>query len=84
MTPKKRKPPAEQVDKLTFRLFPPYTEKVFQSAQAVGVSPNQFGRIATMTVADHGLLELSERLNRIEDHLIRLRKDFNEAVKDND
>jgi multidrug resistance efflux pump len=84
MTVKKKKAPAEQVEKLTFRLWPPYTEKVFRSAQAVGISPNQFGRVATMTVADQGLLELPERLARIENELIRLRKDFNEAVRNED
>lgn len=84
MTTRKRKPPEEQVEKLSFRLWPPYTEKVYRSAQAVGISPNQFGRVATMTVADQGLLELPERLARIEDELIRLRKDFNDAVRDDD
>lgn len=33
-----------------------------------------------MAVADGGLLDLSNRLQRIEDELLRLRRDFNEAV----
>ena len=82
MPTRKRKPPEQQVEKLSFRLWPPYTDKVYQIAQAIGITPNQFGRVATMTVADQGLLELPERLARIEDELIRLRKDFNEAVRD--
>lgn len=67
-------------DKLTFRLWSPYTEKVLQSANAAGLSPNQFGRLATMAMADSGLLQLTEKLARIEDEMIRLRKDFNDAV----
>ena len=75
-----RKSRREQAEKLTFRLTPRYAEKVFESATAAGVSPNQFGRLATMAIAQHGFLGLSDRLARMEEQLIRLRKDFNDAV----
>lgn len=69
-----------EVEKISFRLFPPYTEKVACQALNAKVNPNQFARIATMAVADGGLLDLSTRMQRIEDELIRLRRDFNCAV----
>lgn len=68
------------VEKITFRLFPPYTERIAEQASLARVNPNQLARIATMAAADGGLLNLSERLQRIENELIRLRKDFNDAV----
>lgn len=71
---------SKEVSKITFRLFPPYTEKVAMQATSAKVNPNQFARIATMAVADGGLLDLSQRMQRIEDELIRLRRDFNQAV----
>lgn len=75
-----RKPANAQAEKLTFRLAPRYAEKVVEAAKAAGVTPNQFGRIATMAVAQNGFLALSDRLGLIEEELIRLRKDFNDAV----
>lgn len=67
-------------DKITFRLWPPYTEKIQQMADAAKLKPNQFARVATISVADGGLLNMAARMERIEDELIRLRKDFNSAV----
>lgn len=69
-----------EIDKITFRLFPPYTERIAEQARVAKLNPNQFARVATMAVADGGLLDLSNRLQRIEDELLRLRRDFNEAV----
>lgn len=70
------------VEKLTFRLFPPYTEIVTEAARHVRLSPNEFGRVATMAAADSGLLGVHERLGKIEDELKRLRKDFNNATEE--
>lgn len=69
-----------QADKLTFRLWSPYSDKVLQRANAAGLSPNQYGRLATMAMADAGLLQLAEKLGRLENEMIRLRRDFNDAV----
>lgn len=77
-----RKNSKEQAEKLTFRLAPAYAEKVYEAATAAGVSPNQFGRIATMAIAQNGFLGLSRRLAFVEEELIRLRKDFNDAAVD--
>jgi hypothetical protein len=44
-------------------------------AAAARVKPNQFARMATMAVADNGLLDLNNRLKCIEEVLIRLRMD---------
>jgi hypothetical protein len=49
-------------------------------AEAARLKPNQFARLATISVADGGLLNVAARMERIEDELIRLRKDFNAAV----
>ncbi|MEM8671126.1 MAG: hypothetical protein AAGG48_26615 [Planctomycetota bacterium] len=71
-------------DKITFRLWPPYTEKIQEMAEAARLKPNQFARLAAISVADGGLLNMAARMERIEDELIRLRKDFNTAVRKTD
>lgn len=78
----KRKPfpVAAEVEKITFRLWAPYSNRIAQQALAARVKPNQFARIATMCVVDGELLNLSERIARIEEELTGLRRDFNEAV----
>lgn len=75
-----RKQPRTSIQKITFRLFPPYTERIVEQASLARVNPNQLARIATMAAADGGLLNMNERLQRIEDELIRLRRDFNQAI----
>lgn len=75
-----RKLSRTSISKITFRLFPPYTERIVEQASLARVNPNQLARIATMAAADGGLLNMSERLQRIEDELIRLRRDFNQAI----
>jgi hypothetical protein len=72
----------DEVNKITFRLWPPYTGKIAELAAKANLGPNQFARIATMAVSDGGLFDLSGRMQRIEDELIRLRRDFNDAVSD--
>ncbi len=72
----------KQIDKLTFRLWPPYTELVAERAKSANLKPNQFARLATMALADAELLGLGQQLRRIEEELIRLRKDFNDALID--
>jgi protoporphyrinogen oxidase len=71
-----------RIHKISFRLWPPYTETIAEKASLARVSANQYARIATMAAADGGLLNLSERLQRISDELIRLRKDVNELRQD--
>lgn len=78
--PKKRTTP-ESIEKVTTRLFPPYSERVAEHLQAAGVTPSQFTRQAIMLVIDGGLIHANQRLARIEEQLIRLRKDFNEAIE---
>jgi len=72
----------DEVDKITFRLWPPYTGRIAELAALANLKPNQFARMATMAVSDGGLLDLSGRMKRIEEELIRLRRDFNDAVSD--
>ena len=68
-------------DKITFRLWPPYTDRIKAMADAARLKPNQFARLATISVADGGLLNVAARMERIEDELIRLRQDFKAAIE---
>ena len=68
-------------EKITFRLWPPYTDRIQEMADAARLKPNQFARLATISVADGGLLNVAARMERIENELVRLRKDFNAAVE---
>lgn len=71
----------EEVNKFTFRIWPPYTTKILEQARAARLTHNQFARMATMAAADSGLLELKSHLKRIETELQQLREDFNRAVQ---
>jgi hypothetical protein len=81
MSKKQKSKEGRDVTQLSFRLWAPYSEWVSEQAKAAGIKPTQLARLATMAMVDSGLLSQSERLQRIEDELIRLRKDFNEAVR---
>jgi hypothetical protein len=70
----------EQAEKITFRLWPPYTKRISEMAEAARLKPNQFARMATMAVADNGLLDLNNRLKCIEEVLIGLRMDLNRML----
>jgi len=67
--------------KITFRLFAPYGRKLLDVARAAGVGHNHFARIATMAAVDHDLFGNHEKLRRIEDELLRLRMEFNDALE---
>jgi hypothetical protein len=71
------------VDKITFRLFPPYTEKVASLAAQARLSPNQFARMATMAMTDGELLNLRVMLGRLELEIRELRRDLfaNEIIR---
>ena len=64
------------VEKVSFRLFPPYTERVAKQAAHARLSPNQFARLATMAMTDGELLNLCGKLARMESELQRLRRDL--------
>jgi len=64
------------VEKITFRLFPPYTERVARQAAQARLTPNQFARLATMAMTDGELLNICGKLGRIETELKRLRRDL--------
>lgn len=69
-----------EIDKITFRVWPPYTKRIMETAKLSNLKPNQFARIATLAFSDSGLLDLNRRMKRLEKELVRFRKDFNEAV----
>jgi hypothetical protein len=73
--------PGEKAEKISFRLWPPYSERITKMAEAARVKPNQFARMATMAVADNGLLDLNNRLKCIEEVLIRLRMDVTRLIE---
>lgn len=76
----RKKPSKQSANKLSFRLSPEYAEVVEKLAAEAGVNPNTFGRVATMAMAVSRFHDLVGKMGRIEDELIRLRKDFNDAV----
>ena len=47
-----RKLSRTSISKITFRLFPPYTERIVEQASLARVNPNQLARIATMAAAE--------------------------------
>ncbi|QDV43905.1 hypothetical protein Enr13x_37650 [Stieleria neptunia] len=75
-----RKSKREQAEKLSFRLAPRYAEKVFEAATAAGISPNQFGRIATMIVAQNGLLGLNQEIHRVREELSDFRRELDDVI----
>lgn len=79
---RKTNEPKDEVDKVTFRLWPPYSTRIVELSKAARVQPNQFARLATMAMVDGGFLDLSEKMKRLEGAIISFRRDFNEVVHD--
>jgi len=71
--------PLQEIHKVSARLFPPYTKRVAKAINASGVSQSEFTRLAIMMAVDGGLIGANERLARIEEQQIWLRKEFSEA-----
>ena len=69
-----------EIDKITFRVWPPYTKRIMEMAKLSNLKPNQFARIATLAFSDSGILDLNRRMKRLEKELVRFRRDFNDAV----
>jgi len=83
----KKKTAREQAAKLTFRLDEEYAGLVAQLSETTGIAPNLLGRMAIVLMVKNRLHEFPERLKRVEDcserlndSVIRLIKDFNDAV----
>jgi hypothetical protein len=70
-----------EVEKITFRLWPPYTERIARLAEQARLNPNQVARLATMAMADGDLLDVAGKLSRIEETLIRLRMELDADSK---
>ena len=64
------------VEKISFRLFAPYTHRIVQQAALARLTPNQFARLATMAMVDSGLLNVPGKLTRIESDIKRLRQEL--------
>ena len=67
--------------KITFRLFAPYGRRLLQIADAAGIGHNHFARVATMAAIDQDLFGNHEKLRRIEEEILRLRREFTEALE---
>lgn len=83
----RKKTAREQSVKLTFRLDEEYAGLVAQLSEATGIAPNLLGRMAIVLMVKNRLHEFPERMKRVEDcserlneTVIRLIKDFNDAV----
>lgn len=69
--------PAQKKGKVvSFRLWHPYSYKLTEQASAARMRESEYARLATMLVSDMGLFEMNDRMKRVEDQLIRLRKDL--------
>jgi len=77
---RKKKTSREQAEKLTFRLTAEYAELVYKLAESAGLTPNQVGRMTTMFMVRNRFDEFPEKFGRVENALIRLTRDFNDAV----
>lgn len=77
---KKNREAKDEVEKVTFRLWPPYSTRIVEQAKAARVQPNQFARLATMAMVDGGFLDLGEKMARLEGAIIGFRRDFNNVV----
>jgi|GEM_PF-5637432 len=71
----------QEIHKVSSRLFPPYTKRVAEFINASRATQSEFTRHAIMMAVDGGLLGANERLARIEEQLIWLRKEFSEALE---
>lgn len=68
--------------KITFRVWHPYSAKIRERARAAQMTDGAYARVVTMFASDIGLLELNDRISRVEDQLIRLRKDLTDVSQD--
>lgn len=64
-----------------FRSPEPYPSLIAEKAKAAKLKPNAFVRVAAHFFADMGLFDIHGKLSKIENELIRLRKDFNDALE---
>lgn len=67
---------------VAFRLWPPYSDLLETTAKAARMKANDFARLATMFVTDAELLDLSGRMQRFEEQLIRLRQEIGSPPDD--
>ena len=63
------------------RFWEPYDGLVMRQAEQAGIKPNQLVRVATMSFVDHQLLDVNERLTRIESSLVQLISEFSEEAE---
>lgn len=73
---------AEQCEKVTVRFAPSQAARIAEQCRLAGLRPAQYVRVAAFGFTEHRHLDLIAKLGRVEDELIRLRRDFNDAVVD--
>ncbi len=81
MARKSTKTLVEQCEKITSRFAKSQAEKMAAQCEASGIKPSQYLRLAGMAFTDFRFLDLIGRMQRVEDEILRLRDDFNEAVQ---
>lgn len=72
----------EQCEKITIRFARPQAEKIAAECEKSGVRPGQYLRMAGIAFSDHRYLDLKTMMQLVIDETIRLRRDFNDAVID--
>ncbi|WP_425399071.1 hypothetical protein [Aeoliella sp.] len=70
----------DQCEKITSRFDKHYARRLAKHCEGTGMKPAQLVRFAAMVFLDFGTLDLVTKIQKVEDHLVLLRKDFQEAV----
>lgn len=82
MARKSQKSLLEQASKVTVRFPAEVAEAIAEESIKAGIKPSVYVRIATTGFTKHKHLDLMSKLMMAYDELIRLRRDFNDALID--
>ncbi|QDV73197.1 hypothetical protein [Botrimarina mediterranea] len=80
MAKKTQKPLLEQCKKVTIRFTDGQAEKIAVECLKSGIKPSAFLRLASVAFVDHKMLDLKSTQQTVLDELIRLRRDFSDAL----
>lgn len=80
MAPKSERTLEEQCERITSRFDKHYARKLAEQCARNGMKPAQLVRFAAMVLIDFSALDLVSKVQRVEDEMIRFRRDFNDAV----
>ena len=70
----------DQCEKITSRFDKHYARRLARQCEGTGMKPAQLVRFAAMVFLDFGTLDLVTKIQKVEDQIVLLRSDFQEAV----